>query len=174
MSSRMPDHVAAILDAWRVERPDLDVTPVGVFGRITRIERHTSEALRGVYRAYGIDSGEYDVLAALRRSGAPYRLTPTELYRSMLVTSATMTARLDRLEQRNLIRRQPAPTDRRSVLVELTPDGRAVIDKAAADLVAAEAALLGDLKPRERTALSELLARLAGSLEKRTNGTDAE
>ena len=134
---------------------------MGVFGRITRIERHTSEALRGVYRAYGIDSGEYDVLAALRRSGAPYRLTPTELYRSMLVTSATMTARLDRLEQRNLIRRQPAPKDRRSVLVELTADGRALIDKAAADLVAAEAALLGELKPRERTALSELLARLS-------------
>ncbi len=174
MSSGMSDHVAAILDAWRVERPDLDVTPVGVFGRITRIERHTSEALRGVHRAYEIDSGEYDVLAALRRSGEPYRLTPTELYRSMLVTSATMTARLDRLEQRNLIRRQPAPKDRRSVLVELTPDGRAIIDDAAADLVAAEAALLGELKPRERAALSELLAKLAASLEKRTNGTHAK
>lgn len=165
MSNPMSDHVAAIIDAWGSERPDLDVTPVGVFGRITRIERHASRALQPVYRAYGIDDGEYDVLAALRRNGEPFQLTPTALYQTMLVTSATMTARLDRLEQRNLIARHPAPNDRRSVLVELTPEGRAIIDKAAADLVAAEGAMLDELTPRERKALSGLLARLLTSLE---------
>lgn len=173
MPNRMPDHVESILEAWRVQRPDLDVTPVGVFGRITRIERHKEQALRAVHRAHGIDGGEYDVLAALRRAGTPHRLTPTDLYQSMLVTSATMTARLDRLERRNLIRRQPAPDDRRSVLVELTPEGRALIDQAAAELVAAEAALLDALAPRERTALSDLLARLAASLDERANDVPA-
>src|SRR6266511_1226998 len=91
------DHVAAILDAWRAEDPGLDVSPVAIFGRVTRIDRYLAAALRGVYRRHQLDGGEYDVLAALRRSGPGYRLTPTELYRSMLVTSATMTERLDGL-----------------------------------------------------------------------------
>jgi DNA-binding MarR family transcriptional regulator len=166
----MIDHVAAILKAWRSERPDLDVTPVAVFGRITRIERYTHQALRTVYRSHGIDGGEYDVLAALRRSGPPYQLTPTELYRSMLVTSATMTERLDRLEQRKLIRRRPAPDDRRSVLVELTTAGRTLFDKAHAALLATEASLLGELTSKQQTTLSNLLARLAASLEQRQTG----
>jgi DNA-binding MarR family transcriptional regulator len=161
----MTDHVATILDAWRSESPGLDVTPVAVFGRVSRIERHLSQALRPVYRSYRLDPGEYDVLAALRRSGPPYRLSPTELYRSMLVTSATMTERLDRLERRQLIRRAPAPDDRRSILVQLTAQGRALFDKAHADLLAAEAALLDSLTQEERTALADLLARLAASLE---------
>lgn len=159
------DHVAAILDAWRVERPDLDVSPVGIFGRISRIERHKSQALGEVYRRHGIDGGEYDVLAALRRSGPSYRLTPTELYRSVLVTSATMTERLDRLERRNLILRLRAPDDRRSVLVELTPTGRAVIDEAHREFLATEEALLVGLSPGDRSTLARLLGELAAQLE---------
>src|SRR5215469_10178840 len=123
------DHVAEILDAWRTEQPALDVSPVAIFGRITRIDRYQAMAMREVYRRHRIDAGEYDVLAALRRSGPGYRLTPTELYRSVLVTSATMTERLDRLERRKLIQRHPAARDRRSVYVELTAEGRAVIDQ---------------------------------------------
>lgn len=164
----MADHVARILDAWRAERPDLDPSPVGIFGRITRIERYKDRALRQVYRRHGIDSGEYDVLAALRRSGPPYQLTPTELYRDMIVTSATMTERLDRLEQRRLIRRQPAPRDRRSILITLTPQGHTLIDRARGDLLAAEATLLEGLTPRDRSTLATLLAALAEALEQQT------
>jgi DNA-binding MarR family transcriptional regulator len=159
------DHVAAILEAWRAERPGLDVSPVAIFGRITRIERYQVMALREVYRRNQIDAGEYDVLAALRRSGPGYRLTPTELYRSVLVTSATMTERLDRLESRKLIRRRPAARDRRSVLVELTARGRAVIDRALADLLSTEAGLLEGLPLKDRSALAGLLGKLAAVLE---------
>jgi DNA-binding MarR family transcriptional regulator len=159
------DHVAAVLDGWRDEQPGLDVSPVAVFGRITRIDRYLVAALREVYRHHRIDTGEYDVLAALRRSGPRYRLTPTELCRSVLVTSATMTERLDRLQRRGLIARRPAARDRRSIQVELTPDGRALIDQAIADLLGTEASLLDGLPPGDRTALAALLAKLAASLE---------
>lgn len=161
------DHVAAILDGWRAERPGLDVSPVAIFGRIERIERQQAVAVREIWRRHHIDPGEYSVLAALRRRGPDYRLTPTELYRSVLVTSATMTERLDRLEKRKLIQRRPAARDRRSVLVELTPAGRAAFDQAQADHLAIEAALLGGLTPRDRTDLASLLAKLAASLEQR-------
>ncbi len=166
------DHVAAILEAWRAERPGLDVSPVAIFGRITRIERYQAAALREVWRRHHVDSGEYDVLAALSRSGPGYQLTPTELYRSVLVTSATMTERLDRLERRNLIRRRPATRDRRSVLVELTPRGRAVFEQAHTEMLATGAALLESLSRHDRAALAGLLAKLAASLEQ-TRGSSA-
>jgi DNA-binding MarR family transcriptional regulator len=161
----MSDHVAAIIEAWRREQPHLDVSPVGVFGRISRIERFKDRALRAVYRAHRIDGGEYDVLAALRRSGPPHQLTPTKLYQSSLVTSATMTERLDRLERRKLIYRQPARDDRRSVDVKLTAQGLALFDKAHTALLTTDAELLRALTPKEQTALSDLLQRLATSLE---------
>ena len=159
--------MAAILDAWRAERPGLDMSPVAIFGRITRIERYQAAALREVWRRHQVDSGEYDVLAALYRGGPDHRLTPTELYRSMLVTSATMTERLDRLERRGLITRQPAGRDRRSVLIELTPAGRAVFDQAHPDLLATEATLLDGLSQQDRAALGGLLAKLAANLEQK-------
>jgi DNA-binding MarR family transcriptional regulator len=166
------DHVAALLDAWRDEQPGLDVSPVAVFGRITRVERYLATALREVYHRHRIDAGEYDVLAALRRSGPRYRLTPTELSRSVLVTSATMTERLDRLQRSDLITRRPAAHDRRSVLVELTPAGRELIDRAIADLLSAEASLLDALPAGDRTALAGLLGKLAASLEHRQTAAD--
>jgi DNA-binding MarR family transcriptional regulator len=159
------DHVAAILAAWRAERPGLDVSPVAIFGRITRIERYQAAAVRQVLRRHQVDSGEYDVLAALSRSGPDYRLTPTELYRSVLVTSATMTERRDRLERRGLIARRPAGGDRRSILVELTPAGHSVFGQAHPDLLAAEAALLDGLSQPDRASLARLLAKLAALLE---------
>jgi DNA-binding MarR family transcriptional regulator len=161
--------VAAILDAWHTERPGLDVSPVAIFGRITRIERYQAAALRQVWRRHQIDSGEYDVLAALYRSGPSYRLTPTELYRSMLVTSATMTERLDRLERRSLITRHPGGRDRRSILIELTPRGRAIFDQAHPDLLAIEATLLEGLPEKDRSVLAKLLAKLAANLEQHQN-----
>lgn len=164
------DHVAAILDAWHAEEPGLDVSSVAIFGRVSRIERYKAAALRDVLRRHQLDSGEYDVLAALRRSGPGYRLTPTELYRSVLVTSATMTERLDRLERRDLIQRRPAARDRRSILVELTDHGRTVIDHAVADLLDTEAALLEGLSPKDRSALAGLLGKLAAQLEGRDRG----
>ena len=163
----MGDHVETILEQWRVERPDLDVFPVGVFGRISRIERHKSNAMREVYRRSGCDSGEYDVLAALRRAGPPHRLTPTNLARSVLVNSATMTERLTRLERRGLLKRTHSERDRRSVTVELTETGRTLIDNAAEDLVAAEAELLTSLTQKDLAQLTELLAKLAGALDAR-------
>lgn len=159
------DHVAEILNAWRMEEPELDFSPVGIFGRITRIDHYKSAALRELRRRHGLDSGEYDVLAALRRYGPDYCLTPTELYRSVLVTSATMTERLDRLQRRKLIRRRPSPHDRRSTLVELTAQGRKVIDRAHVELLDIEAALLKGLTAEERSALADLLAKLAALLE---------
>ena len=166
------DHVAAILDAWRTEQPGLDVSPVAIFGRITRIGRYQTMALREVYRRHQIDAGEYDVLAALRRSGPGYRLTPTQLYRSVLVTSATMTERLDRLERRKLILRRPAARDRRSICVELTAEGRAQIDQALTGLLDTEAALLDGLSQQDRADLAGLLGKLAALLE-RHHGTAA-
>ncbi|MPZ63342.1 MAG: MarR family transcriptional regulator [Propionibacteriales bacterium] len=162
----MHDHVATILGHWQAQRPDLDVSPVGVFGRITRIERYKTTALREVYRRHRIDAGEYDVLAALRRNGPPHRLTPTELYRGVLVNSATMTERIDRLERRQLVRRTRSDRDRRSVSVELTTAGRKLIDQAAADLLATQAQLLEGLTERDRRALTRLLAKLSSLLER--------
>lgn len=161
----MQDHVATILEQWQAQRPELDVSRVSVFGRVSRIERHKTTALREVYRLHNIDAGEYDVLAALRRSGPPHALTPTELARSVLVNSATMTERLSRMENRRLIRRTRSDRDRRSVTVELTAAGRTLIDRAAADLLAAEARLLEGITERDRRALARLLAKLASHLD---------
>lgn len=162
----MQDHVATLLEQWQAQRPDLDVSPVGVFGRITRIERYKTTALREIYRRHDIDAGEYDALAALRRNGPPHRLTPTELYRGVLVNSATMTERVDRLERRRLVRRIRSDRDRRSVSVELATAGRKLIDQASADLLATQAQLLDGLTDRERRSLTHLLARLSALLER--------
>jgi DNA-binding MarR family transcriptional regulator len=169
----MPDHVATILEQWRSQRPDLDVSPVGVFGRISRIDRHKSSALREVYRRHDCDAGEYDVLAALRRTGPPHRLTPTELSRTVLVNSATMTERLTRLEQRGLVLRTRSDRDRRSVSVGLTGTGRHLIDSAVNDLLAVESGLLDGLTGADQRALARLLAKLAADLDAREIGARA-
>jgi DNA-binding MarR family transcriptional regulator len=161
----MPDHVSTILKQWRTQRPDLDVSPVGVFGRISRIDRHKSTALREVYRRHDCDAGEYDVLAALRRNVPPHVLTPTDLSRTVLVNSATMTERLTRLEQRGLVLRTRSDRDRRSVSVGLTRAGRDLIDSAVKDLLAIESRLLGGLTQADQRALARLLAKLAADLD---------
>ena len=120
----MRDEVDELVEAWERERSDLDLTPVEVFSRIGRLARHLDLARRQAFAAHGIESWEFDVLAALRRAGAPYQLSPGRLLRETLVTSGTMTNRVDRLAARGLVERLPDPDDRRGVLVRLTAQGR--------------------------------------------------
>ncbi len=154
-----------LVSAWQRERPDLDVAPLQVLSRVTRLAHHLDHARRQAFAAHGLDTWEFDVLAALRRAGAPYALSPGRLGTQTLVTSGTMTNRIDRLEARGLVRREPDPDDRRGVRVVLTPDGRAQVDAALQDLVTREHALLSALDPREQHALAQLLRSLLGAFD---------
>jgi DNA-binding MarR family transcriptional regulator len=159
------DEVDDLVDAWRAERPDLDVAPLHVLSRVTRLARHTDRARRAAFAAHGLRLGEFDVLAALRRQGPPYRLSPGALLHATLVTSGTMTNRLDRLERAGLVGRAPDPLDKRGVLVTLTPAGRARVDAALTDLLAAERALLAGLPAPSRATLAGLLRLLLAPLD---------
>lgn len=156
----MRDDVDVLVSAWQRERPDLDVAPLQVLSRVTRLAHHLDQARRQAFAAHELDTWEFDVLAALRRAGAPYALSPGRLGAQTLVTSGTMTNRIDRLEARGLVRREPDPDDRRGVRVVLTPEGRSQVDAALQDLVAREHALLSALDPREQDALATLLRSL--------------
>lgn len=160
MAERTRDEVDDLVDAWGRERADLDLDPVAVFSRISRLARHLDLARRRAFSAHGIESWEFDVLAALRRAGAPYELSPGRLLRETLVTSGTMTNRVDRLAARGLVERYPDPLDRRGVIVRLTPDGKAAVDGAFEALLDAERALLADLPPRDQARLAALLRTL--------------
>src|SRR3954463_9207798 len=156
----MRDEVDDLAEAWARERPDLDLAPVAVFSRLSRLSRHLDLARREAFTAQGIESWEFDVLAALRRAGAPYELSPGRLLRETLVTSGTMTNRVDRLVTRGFVERYPDPEDRRGVLVRLTPEGKDAVDGAFTALLDAERALLADLNARQQTALADLLRKL--------------
>lgn len=160
------DHVSSILAQWAAERPDLDVSPMGVFGRISRLSLILEKKLEAVFAQVGLNSWSFDMLATLRRAGAPYRLSPTDLFRSMMVTSGTMTNRIDRLEKKGLVRRIPDPEDRRGILVELTEQGRELIDSTLPLHVANEARLLESLSTAEQHILAELLRKWLASLER--------
>jgi len=147
------DDVDALLDAWRRERPDLDVAPMEVLSRISRLAHHLDRRRAAAFSAHGLESWEFDVLAALRRSGEPYQLSPGQLLRETLVTSGTMTNRVDRLAARGLVNRDDHPGDRRGVLVRLTDRGRETVDAALADLLKAERAMLDALTDTERNQL---------------------
>ncbi|MFT4082959.1 MAG: MarR family transcriptional regulator [Nocardioides sp.] len=156
----MRDEVDDLSEAWARERPDLDVAPVAVFSRLSRLSRHLDLARRDAFTAHGIESWEFDVLAALRRAGTPYELSPGRLLRETLVTSGTMTNRVDRLTARGLVERLPDPADRRGVLVRLTPEGKAAVDGAFGALLDAERTFLGELDARQQDQLAGLLRRL--------------
>lgn len=156
---------AKAVEQWRKERPDLDVSPMAVLGALSEAANLVSrERLAPVFARFGLQSGEFDVLATLRRSGAPYALTPTALYEATMVTSGAITARLDRLEKAGLISRAPHPGDRRGVIVQLTPKGKALIDEAVTAHVANEHQILSGLTQDERQTLAALLAKLVRSL----------
>ena len=152
----MRDEVDELIEAWRRERSDLDLAPVEIFSR-SRLARHLDLARRDAFSAHDIEGWEFDVLAALRRAGTPYQLSPGRLLRETLVTSGTMTNRVDRLTTRGLVERLPDPHDRRGVLVRLTAEGKAAVDGAFEALLDAEAALITDLPDQDRTRLAELL-----------------
>jgi DNA-binding MarR family transcriptional regulator len=151
------DEVDDIVGRWRTERPDLDVAPLEVLSRVSRLARHLDRARRAAFAAHGLETWEFDVLSALRRQGPPYRLSPGALLRSTLVTSGTMTNRIDRLEQSGLVSRHPDPADKRGVLVELTDAGRATVDAAMSALLSRERELLTGLDDVQQAELATLL-----------------
>jgi len=157
------DEVDRLIAAWKRERPDLDLSPFAVLSRISRISRNLDIARRDAFA--DLETWGFDVLAALRRAGDPYQLSPSVLMQETLVTSGTMTNRLDRLEELKLITRQPDPADGRGSLVTLTASGMRAVDMALEGLLDYERKLLTGLTREERTALAELLSTLAARLE---------
>jgi len=151
------DEVDELVAAWRAQRPDLDVEPMQVLSRISRLARHLDIARRGAFADHGLEAWEFDVLSALRRQGPPFQLTPGALLRATLVTSGTMTHRIDLLAAAGLVRREPDPRDKRGVLVTLTDQGVARADAALADLLRRERVLLAGLDGRERQHLADLM-----------------
>jgi DNA-binding MarR family transcriptional regulator len=160
MSGEERDLVDEILDQWKRECPDLDCKPMAVFGRLNRLDRVSNAAIEARLGEHGLSRGEFDVLATLRRGGEPYTLAPTALARWMMLSSAAMTNRVDRLEAAGLVERRPDPGDRRGVLVALTPDGKRVVDAAVADHVDNERRLLEPLTAEDQQTLNALLRKL--------------
>ena len=158
--SGLTDEVDKLVAAWRHERPDVDIAPLEVFSRITRLARHLDRARRIAFAEHALEVWEFDMLAALRRTGEPYQLSPGQLITQTLVTSGTMTNRIDRLAARGLVRRLPDPADRRGVLVRLTNEGRERADASLDDLLDRERALLADLNPAQRGELAVALRTL--------------
>lgn len=151
------DHVDRILAQWRAERPDLDVAPMGVIGRLKRLHDRLSTGLHTVFSAHGLNAASFDVLATLRRSGQPYALSPSELVEWTMVTSGTMTNRLDRLESAGLIERRPNPKDGRGSVVALTDQGLKLIDQVVSEHVANQQNLVAGLDAAAMTQLDGLL-----------------
>ena len=160
----MSDRIDHILAQWKRERPDLDTAPMGLVGRIQRAAAALRPLLDETHEKSGLQGESFDVLASLRRSGPPYQLTPTELYREMMLTSGAMTNRIDKLETAGLVGRRPDPNDRRGTLVRLTAKGKALIDAATTKHVANEERLMSALTPREQQQLTDLLRKLLKNL----------
>jgi DNA-binding MarR family transcriptional regulator len=159
------DPVDEILAQWQKERPDLDVSPMGIIGRMTRLAKYLTIEIGKTFAQFGLNPGEFDVLATLRRSGKPYQLSPTELYNSMMVSSGTMTNRIDGLEKEKLVKRMPDPNDRRGTLIQLTEKGFALIEKTVEAHVKNEHRILEALNEAELEALTILMRKLLVSLE---------
>lgn len=154
------DVIDRIVDQWSRERPDLDVSVTHVVQRITRVYLLQAASIAEVFARHGLSFGEWEVLAALRRSGPPYRMKPTELYSALVLSSGAMTNRIDRLETAGFVERLPDPDDRRGTLVSLTDRGRRICDAAQRDHLANEERLLRALSARERDQLAKLLRKL--------------
>ncbi|GAA3048772.1 MarR family transcriptional regulator [Kitasatospora albolonga] len=161
----MTDHVDQVLAQWAAQRPDLDVSPMAVIGRLKQLTARVEGELKRTFAAHGLDTPSFDVLATLRRNGPEHPLTPAELMRSMMVTSGAVTQRLDRLQERGLIRRTPSPTDGRVVLVALTEAGLTLVDETLPDHLATEQRLLAPLPTADRDQLATLLRTLLEGLD---------
>lgn len=155
------DEVDRIVEAWERERPDLNFSPLQVLSRVSRLTRHLERARRQAFARSKLESWEFDVLAALRRAGSPYMLSPKQLLQQTLVSSGTMTNRIDRLVSAGLVERRMDPRDGRGILVEMTPSGLTRVDAAITRLVDAEAELLSSLTTADRARLAGLLRKLS-------------
>ena len=155
------DEVDRIVDAWSRERTDLDFSPLQVLSRVGRLARHLERARRTAFAASDLELWEFDVLSALRRAGKPYQLSPKALLQQTLVSSGTMTNRIDRLVTRKLVERRTDPNDGRGILVVMTPEGRERVDAAIRTLLAAESELLDRLSAPDQERLSSLLRKLS-------------
>ncbi|MFI6674863.1 MarR family winged helix-turn-helix transcriptional regulator [Kribbella sp. NPDC050470] len=159
------DHVARIQAEWAIERPDVDTGPQGVIGRLHRIANHLTGELTLLYTKYGLSEGEFDVLAALRRAGAPYERAPGEIALHTMVTTGAVTKRVDRLEQAGLVQRRRSDDDGRGRVVRLTPAGRRLFDRAFTAHMANERRLLDTLDPDDAKQLERLLTTWLAALE---------
>lgn len=159
------DRVQSALAQWQNELPDLDLLPMEVIGYLKTSQLVTRNQLADFFKHHGLQSGEFDVLASLRRSGKPYALTPTELFNALMITSGGMTNRLDRLERVGLITRAPNPADRRGTLVTLTEKGIGLMNRIVPLHVQNEARLVAALSPEEQKTLSKLLGKMLTGLE---------
>ncbi len=161
------DRIDKILDQWRRERPDLDTTAMGLFGRMRNLTLHLSREMEKTFGRFDLNSANFDMLATLRRSGEPYTLSPSDLMDTMMVSSGTMTNRIDQLEKAGLVARSQNPNDGRSFLISLTPEGFKLIDAAVTAHVETQARLVSSLSQEERTALDDLLRNYLASFESR-------
>lgn len=159
------DAVDKILAQWNRERPDLDVGPMGLLGRLGRLRSHISREIEAEFARYGLNASSFDVLATLRRSGAPYRLSPSELLETMMITSGTMTNRIDQLEKAGMVERLDNPEDRRGIIIALTDKGFEVVENAVTGHVANQHRLVSVLTEEEREHLGALLAKFLGAYE---------
>ncbi len=164
------DHVDRLRGQWDRELPDLDTEPMAILGRAYRLANLVRPSIEATFASFGLDRGEFDVISTLRRSGPPYRLTPTELYTSLMISSGGLTHRLDRLKKSGLIIRERSQEDGRSTAVGLTDEGIRLAEAAFRVDMASEASYLTDLSGEERTELAALLRKLLGSLERRVEG----
>jgi len=163
--TRLPDSVDAILDQWLRERPDLDASPMGPIGRLQRCAALLEQRLEASFAHAGLSLWEFDMLATLRRAGAPYRLSPTELFSTLMVTSGTMTHRLKQLEKRGFIERLPNPQDARSLLVQLNDVGLALINQIVVLHIENERCILAELPADTLSGLDTHLSALLLALE---------
>jgi len=159
------DEVDRIVESWQMVRPDLDFAPLMVLSRVKRLARHLERARKTAFATAELESWEFDVLAALRRSGPPFELSPKNIGQQTLVSSGTMTNRIDRLARRALVERRGDPNDGRGVLVRLTSDGEARVDAAIEELLRAEAELLEGLGRADQERVAKLLRKLSGAFD---------
>jgi DNA-binding MarR family transcriptional regulator len=169
-NSENADHVDRLRGQWQAELPDLDTEPMAILGRAYRLANLVRPSIEATFASFGLDRGEFDVISTLRRSGMPYRLTPTELYTSLMISSGGLTHRLDRLQKSGLIIRERSTSDGRSMAVGLTGEGIRLAEAAFCADMASEATYLTDLNAQERLDLAALLRKLLGSLERRNAG----
>ena len=159
------DRVDGIVAQWNRERPDLDTGPMGLIGRLRRLSHHLLREMEKTFARHGLNDATFDLLATLRRSGAPYRLSPGDLLGTTMITSGSMTNRIDQLEKLGLVKRMQNPEDGRSVLIGLTEKGLGVIEAAVTDHVATQVRLTAALPAAERAALDGLLRPFLASFE---------